>query len=203
MNISFFKHTLLVACAATLTSSCYPGGPEFVEDFDAVFTLKTNSEHDFSDPALQTFYLPDTVMVLTDPNASSTSITVNQAAILSRVRSNMLNAGYTEIIDSIDYTKADYLVLVSITRTDNYFVTWWWGWGGWWGFPPSSTTTNIRTGSLLVEILDEERTTKPPFEPIVWRGIGEGLFQGSTQNINNRVARSIDQMFTQSPYLNR
>jgi hypothetical protein len=201
MKIHVLKHTLLVAFAATLTSSCYPGGPEFVEDYDAVFTFKNDPQHDFSDPSIQTFYLPDTVMVLTDPNTSSSNITVNKSLILNRVRTNMLNAGYTEIVDS---TVADYLCLVSVTRSDNYFVTWWWGWGPWWGFPPSSTTTNIRTGALIVELMDvKDLATKPQYAPIVWYGMAQGLFQGSSQNINNRITRSIDQMFTQSPYLNR
>jgi len=39
--------------------------------------------------------------------------------------------------------------------------------------------------------------------PIVWVGRGEGLFRGSEQNLTNRSLGAIDQMFIQSPYLNR
>jgi hypothetical protein len=201
---------------ALLLMGCYPIGPEFVEDYDATYTILNDVNFDFADPTRQTYHLADTVIVLTDPNTSPTDIQINQAAILARVRTNMNQLGYTEIPDIDDaIDDADYLILVSVNRSDNYFYTWWPGWVGWpgwpgwgWGgccfFPPTVTSTNIRTGAILVDLIDARALKLRRNElPEVWIGLGEGLFRGSQQNINNRALESIDQMFRQSPYLKR
>ena len=196
-------------------SSCYPISPEFVSDFDSVFTEKSDPDFDFANPALNTYYLADTVIVLTDPNASDTNLEVDLQLILNRVRRNMNQAGYTEITDSALATQADYLVLVSVNRSDNYFSTWWGGWGGWggwgwwgWGgccfFPPVVTTSNNRTGAVIVELLEgKSLPQKNETIPEVWYGVGTGLFRGNNTNLTNRTLNAIDQMFLQSPYLNR
>lgn len=196
-------------------SSCYPISPEFVSDFDSVFTEKSDPDFDFANPALNTYYLADTVIVLTDPNASDTNLEVDLQLILNRVRRNMNQAGYTEITDSALATQADYLVLVSVNRSDNYFSTWWgcwggwggWGWWGWGGccfFPPVVTTSNNRTGAVIVELLEgKSLPQKNETIPEVWYGVGTGLFRGNNTNLTNRTLNAIDQMFLQSPYLNR
>ena len=195
-----------------LLGSCYPVEPEFVSDFDSVFTEKSDPDFDFGNPDIKTYYLADTVIVLTDPDASDTDLEVDLDLVLNRVRANMNQAGYTEISDFNQALQADYLVLVSVNRADNYFSTWWVGWGGWggwgWGgccfFPPQMTTSNIRTGDIIVELLDG-KSLSPQNEiiPEVWFGVGSGLFRGSNTNLTNRTLRAIDQMFIQSPYLNR
>lgn len=206
-----FKLFKFLAVPLVLLFGCYPEHPIFVEDYDAVYTLIGDREFDFSDPTIQKFYLADTVMVLTDPNSSPTNIAIDHSLLLNRVRQNMLNAGYTEITDPLEVGEADYLVLVSVSRADNYFLVWWGGWGGWggwgwggWGFPPMVSQQNIRTGALIVELVNaRELDADPDRLPVVWRGMGEGLFRGSVQNLTNRALGAIDQMFIQSPYLNR
>lgn len=70
-------------------SSCYPIEPEFVSDFDSVFTEKSDPDFDFGNPAIRTYYLADTVMVLTDPGVSDTNLEVDLDLVLNRVRTNM------------------------------------------------------------------------------------------------------------------
>jgi hypothetical protein len=69
---------IAIGLALNVMAGCYPVGPEFVS------TLKT-------------FYMADTVMVLTDPNTSPSTITVNVDQLLDRVRQNMINAGYRDV----------------------------------------------------------------------------------------------------------
>lgn len=204
--------TGLTFVSILLLSSCYPISPEFVSDYDSVFTEITEPGFDFVNPAIDTYYLADTVIILTDPGTSDTDIQVDTRLLLNRVRTNMNRAGYTEIVNSNLATQADYLVLVSINRSDNYFNTWWGGWGGWggwgWGgccfFPPQVTTTNIRTAAVVVELLDGKSLSQRNQNiPEVWFGAGTGLFRGTTDNITNRALEAIDQMFVQSPYLTR
>ena len=64
----------LIFVSILLFSSCYPNSPEFVSDFDSVFTEISEPGFDFADPAINTFYLADTVIVLTDPNVSDTNL---------------------------------------------------------------------------------------------------------------------------------
>jgi hypothetical protein len=129
----FFRFSFALSLALVFMAGCYPEQPEFVEDFDAVYTTRRDNEFNFSDPTFQKFYLADTVMVLTDPNTSETSISIDRDLLLAQVRQNMLQAGYTDVSDANEITDADYLVLVSVNRTDNHFYTWWGGWGGWGG----------------------------------------------------------------------
>jgi hypothetical protein len=66
------------------------------------------------------------------------------------------------------------------------------------------TQQNIRTGAVIVDLVDARALKlRNSTLPEVWLGLGEGLFRGSQQNINNRALESIDQMFRQSPYLKR
>lgn len=208
LSLISFKLILLIG-------GCYPISQEFVSDFDSVFTEKSDPDFDFANPAIQTYYLADTVIVLTDPNVSDTNLEVDLDLVLNRVRTNMNQAGYTEITNINQATQADYLVLVSVNRADNFFNTWWGGWGGWggwgwwgWGgccfFPPVVTTSNIQTGSIIVELLDgKSLPLRNQTIPEVWYGVGGGLFRGNNTNLNNRTLRAIDQMFIQSPYLKR
>jgi hypothetical protein len=64
--------------------------------------------------------------------------------------------------------------------------------------------SNIRTGSLIVDLIDN-RSLDPneEFLPIVWTGAIQGLYEGSSTNIQNRASKAIDQMFIQSSYLKR
>ncbi len=67
-----------------------------------------------------------------------------------------------------------------------------------------TTVSNYRTGSLLLQFIDTENVDPNDDEiPVVWQGTLEGLYEGSSGNITARAKKGIDQMFSQSPYLNR
>ena len=208
-----FKNLLLFAFATALVSSCYPGGPEYVEDYDAVYTLinpKPPVNFDFADPTRTKYFMPDTVMDISEPGESPKPIGSSSEA-LAQVASNMAALGYTRIMNIVDTADADYIVTITVSRSNNYYYNYWYGWGYWYGpgygccyYPPYSTVSNIKTGSLLVDMIDY-RSLTPNEEnlPIVWTGAVQGLFQGSNSSIENRALNAIDRMFTQSPYLKR
>ncbi len=71
-------------------------------------------------------------------------------------------------------------------------------------YPPTTTVSNYRTGSVLVQLIDVQNVDQElEIIPVAWQGTLEGLFEGSRTNIENRSERGINQMFKQSPYLDR
>ena len=212
MKYSFLKVGLSLIVISAVMAACYPGGPTYIEDYDVVYTINVDNGVS-SDPSKVNFHLADTVMDLSEPGSSPDPIG-NQKQLLNTVRKNMLNYGYNEIKDTADIRdSADFVVLVTVVRSDNYVYTWWPGWGGYWPgwgwggccwYPPTTTVSNYRTGSVLVQLVDVANVD-PDLEiiPVVWQGTIEGLFEGSNTNIENRTERGVNQMFKQSDYLNR
>ena len=94
----------------------------------------------------------------------------------------------------------------------------WYGWGGWWGYPGGgyypgypgyccyTSIYQYTTGSLIIEMLDvknaEDEGDKVRI-PVAWHGGLNGYAEGSARNRQARVERSMDQMFKDSPYLDK
>lgn len=212
MRLKQLKPAFLFLALAATVVACYPGGPEYIEDFDFTYTHNYNNDFDWADKTKNVYVMPDTVMELSDPTNSPKPLG-NQDEILKKVADNLANYGFVRELDTAQVKNSDFVVIVSNVRSNNYYYTWWGGgwdyWGGWgWGgccyYPPVTTVGNYRTGSLIVEIINvDELNQNEETIPIIWQGVGEGLFEGSAQNIKSRTLKSIDQMFKQSPYLNR
>jgi hypothetical protein len=81
------------------------------------------------------------------------------------------------------------------------FPGWGWGWG--WAYPgffPPTVSTR-RTGTLFVQMAYTKEIDPNGYMPVMWTLIVDGLFEGSTAGIQNRIDNTVDQGFTQSPYL--
>ncbi len=210
MKKSFLKLGVFVVALAATMAACYPGGPEFIEDYDVVYTFDLNPAI-AGDKSKTVYYLPDTIVDLSDPQ-SSPAPKGDADAVLNEIRAKMAEMGYTQETDINKVDSTDFIVLCSVTRSNNYYYTWWggtrwwpgWGWGGCCYYPPVTTVSNYRTGSLLLQFIDTENVDPNDDEiPVVWQGTLEGLYEGSSGNITARAKKGIDQMFIQSPYLNR
>lgn len=210
MKSSIFKLGTLIVALAAVMASCYPGGPEFIEDYDVVYTFDLKPDA-FTDKNKKVYFLPDTIVDLSDPQTSP-SPKGDAAPVLAEIVSQMNAYGYTRETDINNVDATDFIVLCSVTRSNNYYYTWWGGWGYWpgwgWGgccyYPPVATVSNYRTGSLLLQFIDTESLDENEDEiPVVWQGTLEGLYEGSSSNITNRAVKGVNQMFEQSTYLNR
>lgn len=207
-----FKHVAAFGVLLGL-AACYPIGPNTVEDYDVVYTVLPDPTFDFADASRTTYFMPDTVIDLSDPKSSPNPVG-NQKNLLAEIATNMNDLGYTRITDTTALGNVDYVVLASVARTNNYYYNWWsgWGYGGYWGYwgwggccyYPVATVSNIRTGTLIVEMIDAHQLKPENTEaPVVWMGLGDGLYQGSVSDINSRSTKALNQMFNQSPYLKR
>lgn len=193
---------------------CTPDGAEYVDELDIVYT---NYDPTFEFTSENTFALPDEVIKIDGENAPDDPDyepefvdPIYGNTILNSIRSNMRALGYTEVDGS---ASPDLIILPSAIQTDQIYFYYDWSYWGWyypgyvpgWGwyypgyFPP--TVTRIRTGSVFIQMTDPNNQSATDKIPVVWSGIINGLFEGSANNIGNRIASTIEQAFEQSPYL--
>ena len=197
--------------------SCYPEGPEFVEDLDVVYT---NYDPGFNFSEQNTFAIPDSIVLIRErnyvangnDNSPETVDPVYADVILDQIRNHMVNYGWREVDRTED---PDVILLVTASRMTNLFYNYDWRYWDWWhpgafngygmyypGYSPGYIT-GYRSGSLMIQMANTSNLGVNNNVPVVWLGIVNGLLEGSTENINKRVMESVDQIFEQSPYLNK
>jgi len=189
-----------------LFAACYPQGPEYIEDLDLVVT---HHDASFDFKTLGTYALPDEVVKLTGNVTEGDEVEfvdpVYANPILASIRENMNALGWTEV----DKGDADVLILPMATSSTYafwYYDWWYWDWWypyDWWGwyYPYPIYGGAYTTGSLFIQMTYPDGTSAADNIPVIWSGIFNGLLEGGTANINDRIETSIDQAFDQSPYL--
>jgi hypothetical protein len=209
--LSFFKLgrtsiTLLPGLLALLLTSCYPDQPEFVEEYDVVYT---NYSPDYDFNTSYTYSLPDRVLLIDedrDPGDPPEFIDDQFSdAILDNLRKNFNAQGWTEVDEDDDPER---IILASaFDTTFAYFYNpgyWCWYYPCWgWGYPGYNPgyVTGYQTGTVLVQMTDPNGVQNNEV-PVIWTGTLNGLLQGSDANIIGRIDRNLDQAFDQPPFAN-
>ena len=182
-------------------ASCYPGGIEYYEDTDVVYT---DYEVDYDFLSMSTYSMPDNVVMISgeiiegeDPEFIKEPYNTQ---IINRIAENMSDLGWTRVDDPVD---ADLVLFpASWTNTTIYYWYDYWCWYypyycGWgWGYP-SGGVSSYTTGTLVMTLVADGDDYVEPFR--VWTGAVNGLLSGA--NNINRIYKGIDQTFEQSPYL--
>jgi hypothetical protein len=190
--------------ALMLLMGCYPEQPEFVEEYDVVYT---NYSPDFNFTNSYTFSLPDGVLLLDenrDPDAPPEFIDATFGdVILANIRQNLTSKGWTEVDEAAD---PQIVILPSAFDTQFlYFYNpgyWCWYYPCWgWGYPGYAPgyVTGYTTGTVLMQMTDPSGVEND-IVPVVWTGTFNGLLQGSDSNIIGRIDRNLDQAFSQPPF---
>ena len=189
-------YSMLLALALSVVS-CYPGGIEYYEDTDIVFT---SYEPDFDFTTANTYSMPDSVVKVTGDGDDDPEFVDEpyNTQIINRIESNMETLGWTRVEDpaNADLT----LFPASWTNTTIYYWYDYWCWYypyycGWgWYYP--GYVSSFTTGTLVMTLVEDENAIEPYR---VWTGALNGLLSGSYDV--NRVTKAIDQAFEQSPYL--
>lgn len=201
---------LLFAALILFNLSCYPDRPEYVEEYDVVYT---NYSPSFDFENTYNYALPDSVLFLDDNREPDDSPEFIEAkfgdAILSNLRQNLNARGWTEVEED-----AGPQLIVLPSAFDQTFLYgysggyWCWyypgcfpGWG--WGYPGYSPgyVTGYKTGTVLVQITDPGDIRNEEV-PVIWTATLNGLLQGSDSNIIGRIDGNLDQAFTQPPFDN-
>ena len=196
-------------------SGCYPDQIEYVDEYDLAATHVID-DVDFS--GYSTFAIVDTIIHITDDDEDDPNLSrEHDEFIIDELRQNMLDLNYIEVESPDSLNKPDLVLMVSaVSSTYSYFYYyynyWGWypGWGypGWgypgypgWGYPIYGGSYS--TGTLVVDMWDTDEYDPEDKEPsgIIWTGIVDGILSGSSGQTRARLDKQINQLFTQSPYL--
>ena len=200
-----FTYSIFVALAAMGLAGCYPQGPEYTDDLDAVYTTY-DPEFDFQ--GHNTYAMPDKIVVDVQIENDGDTIfeymkPIYADPILNKIDANMAALGWSKVDVSAN---PDALLMPagisSTTYIYYYWYCWWYGgyWGGWgWYYPPYYSVSSYTTGSLIMTLADPNTDSPINRSPVAWVGAANGLLTGNG-NIS-RVTEAIDQAFKQSPYL--
>lgn len=196
------RRPLVVAAACVVLSAgaggCYPNRLDGV-DYDAVATVTDTT----ANWAATTYSMSDSVVHLVPPGEQDNISRAFDATIIATVRANMNARGYTSVATP---ATADFHVRLAVSSTEyqGYYWNYWCGYWGYWYpygcyYPPYYGTYTYTVGSLFVAISDRRVTTTPNQSPLIWLSVGNGVANnGSTAA---RITNAINQMFTQSPYI--
>ena len=197
-------------------SGCYPDKIDYVDEYDVAATVHDETV-DFS--SYTTFSVIDTIIHLTEDREDDPNFTrEHDQFIIDLFRENMINVGYTELESPDSLNRPDLILLIEALSSDYYsyyyydYWSWYPGWGYWYpGYPwyPSypwyggGYVSTYSTGTLMVEMADLDK-----FDPenstlgFVWTGLADGLLVKSSST-RARLETQINQMFIQSPYLQK
>lgn len=188
---------ILFASAALLLQSCYPGDDITAADTDIVATF-FDKEADFSTKL--TFAIPDEIIRIDENGDPINDPGVNDQLALNRIKSNLVQAGFTEITDPDSVTNVpDVLVIVFANQSTwvsggcySSWYSWYYPYYGW--CYPVYYTYDL--GSLVIVMIDpaEQKTA-------LWVAALNGILEDTNAGIADRLTKGIDQAFTQSPYL--
>ena len=209
---------------ALVFPACEVQGPDEIEDLDVVISIHSNNPEL---PNLSTYRIADDVVNLGDSTASLPADLNN--GIVNAFRMQLNGLGWQEIDQTDSATVADVVVLISALKSENLIIIddwwnywdYWYGWdyyypgfGGWYpsypGYPGICCYSNVYAyteGTLLAEMLDtrafRNTTEAPESLNVIWGGMINGLLMDEPSIYTNRVENSINQLFIDSPYLNR
>ena len=204
----------MLFAAALLVSACEKTPDTGKLDND--YLVYTNYDDDTDFAKFVTFYVPDSVLIITG-NADKPKYLYGTPAseiIIANYVEGMEGAGY---VRTLDKNLADLGLQVSYVEETYQFryinnYPWWYGypwywnfgywgnWGGW--YWPYNVTYSYSTGSVLGELVDltiPEGTSKQL--KVVWSSYISGLLNSNGTLNTTSVQEAINQAFSQSPYL--
>ncbi len=209
----------LIGGILSTLSSCYPGGVETTSELDIIYT---NYDDDyFAGNSPRTYYMPDSVVVLFDPNNNDPGDIelppATERLILSKIAENFSELGYTRLDDLEENNLPDVVVIAEVARNrftgGGCYYPWYpgWGWGGWypgwgwgpgWGYPCYPQYYSYETGTLAWQMIDPDESDEVnEILGVVWTAAINGLLRSSNNSTNQVISAGIDQAFEQSPYL--
>jgi hypothetical protein len=204
-----FLKTLTLLLVVAAMASCYPEKDRTIEDYDII---GSHLNPDANLASLQTFRVADSIIMIYDTTEEAPEYPAEQAAlILSTIRTNMLNAGWTEeLVDTPDVYLSSRIwetTTVGAIFYPPYWNPWYPGYPGYPGYWPGWGGTSYyryTTGTVTIDMYDLKT-----FDPVddtyitpAWNAAVNGLI-GSTSSNSRRIESSINQAFIQSPYLKK
>jgi hypothetical protein len=192
----------LVACALALAGCGDYSAPSEVVDGVATATQQTPGGN-FGQYV--TFTVTDKAQVVDNTGTTSEEYTQDVPQIVERVRANMTERGYTYVPFAAGVV-ADLVIGLYVYKGSQAYASYYCGWW-YWGYYPYDCSYyyagSYSFGTLVMRMADFKNA--PPAStgatlPIVWSSASYGILGTQAYNLE-RVLRSIDTAFDQSPYL--
>jgi hypothetical protein len=175
----------------------------------------TNYDKDVDFKQFQTYYLPDSILIIGEKDKTEYWNDANAQRIIDTYVFNMDNRGFLRVTErenadlglQVSYVKNTYVY------TDYGYPEWWWGYPGYWDAPywgnwgggwyyPYAVSYSYSTGSFLTEALNLNAAQGQNAKlPIIWSAYMSGLLSGSSDTNVELATKAVSQAFTQSPYL--
>ena len=185
------------------------------DKLDHQFAVYTNYDKDVDFKQFQTYYLPDSILIIGDKDKTEYWNDANAQRIIDTYVFNMDNRGFLRVTErenadlglQVSYVKNTYIY------TDYGYPEWWWGYPGYWDAPywgnlgggwyyPYAVSYSYSTGSFLTEALNLNAAQGQNAKlPIIWSAYMSGILSGSTDTNVELATKAVSQAFTQSPYL--
>jgi len=199
MRKTTFSLIIFIAAAIVVLQSCYPGDEITYSDSDIVATFY-DKEADFATKL--TFAMPDAIIRLDDEGNPVNDPGVNDQLAMNRIKSNLDQAGFTEITDPDSITNVPDVLVIAFANQSTWvsggcyssWYSWYYPYYGW--CYPVYYTYDI--GSLVIVMIDPTESRNA-----LWVAALNGILEDTNAGIADRVTDGIDQAFTQSPYLNK
>jgi len=197
-------YSLATVALLTVLVGCYPGGAEYVDEYDITYT---NHDGTYDFVAKATYSLPDKIVKVTGDLTKPPEYVkdIYAGPILAQIDINMQKLGWTKV--DINSNPDLQLLPASWSSTTIIYGGYWGGYycwyypyycGGGWYYPYTPVTT-YTTGTLLMTLVDPNQESTDGSKRVAWTGAINGLLTGSY--VASRVNKGIDQAFAQSPYL--
>lgn len=185
-----------------------------LSDLDNDFLVFTNYDKTADFNSFQTFYIPDSILLIGDKEEPKYWKDENALSIIDTYVDNMEKLGYTRVTEKAG---ANLGLQLSYVENTSYFATypddyWWWDYPGYWGpgywgnwgswYYPYPVYYSYSTGSLLSEMINLEAAQGADKKlPVVWSAFLSGLLSNSSSFNVDRTIKAVDQAYVQSPYL--
>jgi hypothetical protein len=180
----------LPVLALVVLSSCYTDYGLETDNYDVVVTLYDDT-YNFQN--VNKYYLADSLVIGNDIEASYKS------TIFSTLNSNLTALGWQRVST---ISEADMVLSAGVTSTTTYVSNdggcYWDYWGYYWCYPTYGYDYTYTTGSLFVLMNDRASAVSGNNQP-EWVAAINGL--ADQGNVTSRITKTINQAFTQSPYL--
>lgn len=186
-----------------------------MDQLDSNFTVYTNYDNEVDFTKFETFYLPDSIMLVGQGMKHSYWTDESAQELVALVADNLVERGYTRVNEPADASLGVQLSYVEQTTQvtgfvgGNWYGGWWdpgfWGpyWGGWYYPYPVSYTYN--TGTFIMEMLDLTKPSdvgaKKAELPVIWQAYAAGMLSGNSKLNKALVKDAISQSFEQSNYI--
>jgi hypothetical protein len=200
-RIILFLSGLLVIGSCTK----YPSTSSRLYEDLAVLT-QYNVKADFS--KFKTFSVVDSITYISDKD-SGRILDANAQAVLTRIKENMIQRGYTEVMPDLNPDLGINVAVVEVTNINVYYPGWYWGYYGyyppyWWGYPGYDYYypyypvyySSYSSGTLIIDMADFQDLTSNNEIPIVWNAYIRALLTGN--HTISDINSSIDQAFSQT-----